>query len=399
MDVVTGAFSYTGRSITRRLLEAGREVRTLTGHPNRPDPFGGKVSVAPYAFDDAAALGAGLRGAEVLYNTYWVRFPYRGTAFDHALRNTRTLLQSAEEAGVRRVVHISITNPSRGSGLAYFRGKALAEEAVVRSGMSYAIIRPTVIFGEGDVLINNIAWLARRLPLFGVPGTGGYRVRPVFVGDVADLAVDAGGRADNSVTDAVGNGGEPVSERARFCPACGSELRPVEAAREERKLVSVLFVDLVGFTSRSDRADPEDVRDALQLYHSRAKGQIEEYGGAVEKFIGDAVMAVFGAPLAHGDDAERAVRAGLRVLEGIEELNHEHPGLALSARAAVNTGEAVVAVGSAPLSTAWTIPSKIRRLAEQIFSVSSGEGSPSMPNIFFWKEPRWSNARMYSFPS
>jgi len=162
------------------------------------------VSVAPYAFDDAAALGAGLRGAEVLYNTYWVRFPYRGTAFDHALRNTRTLLQSAEEAGVRRVVHISITNPSRGSGLAYFRGKALAEEAVVRSGMSYAIIRPTVIFGEGDVLINNIAWLARRLPLFGVPGTGGYRVRPVFVGDVADLAVDAGGRADNSVTDAVG---------------------------------------------------------------------------------------------------------------------------------------------------------------------------------------------------
>lgn len=204
MDAVTGAFSYTGRSITRRLLEAGREVRTLTGHASRPDPFGGKVSVLPYAFDDAAALATGLRGAEVLYNTYWVRFPYRGVAFDQALRNTRALLQGAEEAGVRRVVHISITNPSRDSALAYFRGKALAEEAVVRSGMSHAIIRPTVIFGEGDVLINNIAWLARRLPLFGVPGTGTYRVRPVFVGDVADLAVDAGGRADNSVTDAVG---------------------------------------------------------------------------------------------------------------------------------------------------------------------------------------------------
>src|SRR5438270_13412726 len=78
MDAVTGAFSYTGRSITRRLLEAGREVRTLTGHPSRPDPFGGKVSVVPYAFDDPAALAASLRGAEVLYNTYWVRFPYRG---------------------------------------------------------------------------------------------------------------------------------------------------------------------------------------------------------------------------------------------------------------------------------------------------------------------------------
>jgi uncharacterized protein YbjT (DUF2867 family) len=204
MDVVTGAFGYTGRFITRRLLEAGREVRTLTGHPGRPDPFDGKVSVLPFAFDDPPALAAGLRGAEVLYNTYWVRFPDREVAFDQALRNTRALLQGAKEAGVRRVVHISITNPSRDSPLAYFRGKALAEEAVVRSGVSHAVIRPTVIFGEGDVLINNIAWLARRLPLLGVPGPGGYRVRPVFVGDVADLAVDAGGREDNSVTDAVG---------------------------------------------------------------------------------------------------------------------------------------------------------------------------------------------------
>jgi len=228
MDAVTGAFSYTGRSITRRLLEAGREVRTLTGHPSRPDPFGGKVSVVPYAFDDAAALAAGLRGAEVLYNTYWVRFPYRGVAFDQALRNTRALLQGAEEAGVRRVVHISITNPSRGSALAYFRGKALAEEAVVRSGMSHAIIRPTVIFGEGDVLINNIAWLARRLPLFGVPGTGTYRVRPVFVGDVADLAVDAGGRADNSVTDAVGPETYTFEELVRLVArAVGRRPRPL----------------------------------------------------------------------------------------------------------------------------------------------------------------------------
>ena len=139
--------------------------------------------------------------------------------------------------------------------------------------------------------------------------------------------------------------GEPVSGEARFCQSCGAELRPPAAGREERKLVSVLFVDLVGFTSRSDRADPEDVRDALQLYHNRVKRQIEEYGGTVEKFIGDAIMAVFGAPLGHGDDAERAVRAGLRVLEGIAELNQEHPGLELAARAAVNTGEAVVSIG------------------------------------------------------
>src|SRR5207253_9958024 len=93
----------------------------------------------------------------------------------------------------------------------------------------------------------------------------------------------------------------------------------------------------------SDGADPEDVRESLQLYYAEAKRRIEQFGGALEKFIGDAVMAVFGAPVAHGDDAERAVRAGLRVLEGIEELNREH-GLALAARAAVNTGDALVSL-------------------------------------------------------
>jgi len=142
--------------------------------------------------------------------------------------------------------------------------------------------------------------------------------------------------------------GEANPDHAKFCLRCGTSLSPAPQAGQERKLVSVLFVDLVGFTSRSDRADPEDVRDTLQAYHSRVKQQIEQYGGTVEKFIGDAVMAVFGAPLAHGDDAERAVRAGLRVLEAIEDLNREQPGLELAARAAVNTGDAVVAIGSGP---------------------------------------------------
>jgi class 3 adenylate cyclase/tetratricopeptide (TPR) repeat protein len=142
------------------------------------------------------------------------------------------------------------------------------------------------------------------------------------------------------------NCGEENPARSRFCNSCGAALKTAAAPREERKLVSVLFVDLVGFTARSDRADPEDVRDALQLYHAEAKERIEQYGGVLEKFIGDAVMAVFGAPVAHGDDAERAVRAGLRVLEGLDELNRDH-GLDLSARAAVNTGEAVVSVAGA----------------------------------------------------
>ena len=133
---------------------------------------------------------------------------------------------------------------------------------------------------------------------------------------------------------------------SRFCNGCGAALADALPRREERKLVSVLFVDLVGFTARSDRADPEDVRDALQLYHAMAKQRIEQYGGVVEKFIGDAVMAVFGAPVAHGDDAERAVRAGLRVLEGIDEVNNDH-ALDLAARAAVNTGDALVSLDAA----------------------------------------------------
>ena len=140
--------------------------------------------------------------------------------------------------------------------------------------------------------------------------------------------------------------GEENPERARFCLACGETLVVEAPVGEERKVVSVLFVDLVGFTSRSDRADPEDVRATLRPYHERAKADIERFGGTVEKFIGDAVMAVFGAPVTHEDDAERAVRSGLRILETIEELREE--GLELAVRAAVTTGEAVVALGARP---------------------------------------------------
>jgi class 3 adenylate cyclase len=144
--------------------------------------------------------------------------------------------------------------------------------------------------------------------------------------------------------------GSETPPEAAFCPACGAQLGAAASVREERKLVSVLFVDMVGFTSRSDRADPEDVRDTLQGFHARAKQEIERFGGTVEKFIGDAVMAVFGAPVAHGDDAERAVRAGLRVVEAMHDLNRGRTDSPLEVRAAVNTGEAVIAIGSRPAS-------------------------------------------------
>jgi uncharacterized protein YbjT (DUF2867 family) len=204
LNVVTGAFGYTGKYITRRLLSMGKNVKTLTGHPDRPNPFGNQVSVAPFNFDDPAELIKSLQGATTLYNTYWVRFSYGQAGFEQAVANTKTLINAAKEAAVRRIVHISITGASTESQLPYFRGKGLLEKAIIESNLSYTIIRPTVIFGAEDILINNIAWLLRRFPVFVVPGAGDYRLQPVFVEDVARLAVNVGQRADNLVIDAVG---------------------------------------------------------------------------------------------------------------------------------------------------------------------------------------------------
>lgn len=204
LNVVTGAFGYTGKYIARRLLADGIRVKTLTGHPERPNPFGAQVVAAPFNFDDLPTLVDQLSGASTLYNTYWVRFSRGEVTFDRAVENTRTLIQAAKDAGVGRIVHVSITNPSLNSSLPYFRGKAQVEEAIIDSGISYAIIRPTVIFGIEDILINNIAWMLRRFPLFVVPGGGGYRFQPIFVEDLAGLAVDAGGQEDNLILDAAG---------------------------------------------------------------------------------------------------------------------------------------------------------------------------------------------------
>lgn len=204
LHVVTGAFSYTGKYITRRLLAEGVRVRTLTNHPERVHEFGDAVSVAPFDFHRPDALIESMRGASVLYNTYWVRFSHGQTNFAGAVDNTRTLIAAAESAGVRRIVHVSIANPSPSSPLPYYRGKALLEEAIRSSRLSYAILRPTVIFGGEDVLINNIAWLLRRFPVFAVPGDGRYRMRPIYVEDMAALAVDAALRDENAVIDAVG---------------------------------------------------------------------------------------------------------------------------------------------------------------------------------------------------
>jgi uncharacterized protein YbjT (DUF2867 family) len=203
VDVVTGAFSFTGRYVAARLLELGREVRTLTRHPQRASLFGARVEAFPLDFD-LDTLTEHLRGAETLYNTYWIRSPRGNLTFERVLDNTDTLLRAAREAGVRRVVQLSVSNASTSSPFPYFRAKALAEEALASSGLSHAIVRPTLVFAREDVLVNNIAWLLRRLPLFVVPGSGNYTLQPVAVEDVAELAVTAGLGTEPTVTDAAG---------------------------------------------------------------------------------------------------------------------------------------------------------------------------------------------------
>ncbi|MEP9410254.1 MAG: NAD(P)H-binding protein [Candidatus Brocadia sp.] len=204
LNVVTGAFGYTGKYIAQKLLSLGKKVRTLTGHPNRLNPFGDRISVFPFNFDRPEDLIRSLQGATTLYNTYWVRFSYGCVTFDKAVENTKTLIKAAEEAGIRRIVHISITNASEESPFPYFRGKGILEKVIEQSGLSYAIIRPTVLFGHEDILINNIAWMLRRFPLFVIMGSGDYKVQPVFVEDVAEIAVKAGQLEANMIMDAVG---------------------------------------------------------------------------------------------------------------------------------------------------------------------------------------------------
>lgn len=201
---VTGAFGYSGKYIAHRLLAEGRRVITLTNSTDRANDFGGRLTVYPFHFDQPDELAASLAGVEVLYNTYWVRFNHPLFRHADAVRNTLILFDAARRAGVRRIVHVSITNPAENSPLEYFSGKARLERALIESGLSYAILRPTVLFGKEDILINNMAWLLRHLPVFGVFGDGSYRLQPIYVDDLAALAVAQGSASANTTLNAIG---------------------------------------------------------------------------------------------------------------------------------------------------------------------------------------------------
>jgi uncharacterized protein YbjT (DUF2867 family) len=229
LDVVTGAFSYSGGAIARHLLDAGRQVRTLTGHPERGLDRS-EIEARPLDFDDPVGLTASLAGATTLYNTYWVRFAHGGVDHALAVENSRTLFQAAKRAGVRKIVHISILHPCASSPYPYFRGKALVERSLAETGLSYACLRPSVLFDDDGVLINNMAWLLRNLPVFCIGGRGSYQVRPTHVDDLARLALEAAAWPDDRIVDAVG------PERPTFVELVG-QIRAAVGSRS--RIVSV----------------------------------------------------------------------------------------------------------------------------------------------------------------
>jgi uncharacterized protein YbjT (DUF2867 family) len=249
---VTGAFSYSGKYITKRLLARNEEVITLTGHPNRLDPFGGKVKTYPLDFDPSLRSGQAplsmarsLQGVDTLVNTYWVRFDKGENTQPRAVENTRKLVNAAKAAGVKRIVHISIANPSANSHLPYYWGKAANEKAVIDSGLSYAILRPTVLYGGGeDILISNIAYLLRRFPFFLIPGDGSYGIQPVYIEDLADLAVEGVYSKENYVNDAVGPDAYTFKELVQLIGEKIGTKRPVISVPPRLALLAAQFLSL-----------------------------------------------------------------------------------------------------------------------------------------------------------
>jgi uncharacterized protein YbjT (DUF2867 family) len=231
---VTGASSFTGRFIAQRLIEAGHQVRDLT----RADLAGQE------------RMQAALQRSDTLYNTFWIRFERGPITCAWAIERSRMLFEAARQAGVRRIVHISVINASRDAPTAYFRAKGVVEEALVATGIGHAIVRPTVTFGPGDILVNNLAWTLRHLPAFGIPGDGRYPIQPVHVEDVAEAAVRASSMAESITLDV---GGPDIFTFNDFVAlvrrAIGSRAlvvhMPVTASLAAARLIGLLVRDVV----------------------------------------------------------------------------------------------------------------------------------------------------------
>ena len=285
MKVVTGAFSYTGSYIARELLRRGEEVRTLSRRPApNGHPLAERVGFGRLQFADEVALERDLRGADTLFNTYWIRSPRAGIGFDDAVANIGVLLRAAERAGVRRMVQIGVSNSAEDSPLAYFRGKARADALVRASKLDYAIVRPTLIFGREDVLLSNIVWAMRRFRLFLLPARGAYPIQPVAAEDVARIAVDA---RDGDELDAAGPDRLTFAELVRLLrDAAGLRARIVPAP----PWAALAGATIVGRARRDTMLTPQELEGlmaGLLASGEEPRGRVrladwlEEHGGAL----------------------------------------------------------------------------------------------------------------------
>ena len=236
--------------MARRLLDEGVSVRTLTRNPEREGRFGGLVPAAPLDVSDPAGLCRSMQGAGVLYNTYWIRFRGGRNTFDQAVANSGVLIEAAAEAGVGRIVHFSVANASPDSRLPYFRGKGKVEEILKGMDIPYTIIRPTLVFGEGDLVLNNMAWALWRFPVFPVFGRGDYKVQPIYAGDLAAQAVASGSLSENTVADAAGPDTFTFEELLRLlAKAVNTHVRLVHmlpaAGFAATRLIGLLLRDVV----------------------------------------------------------------------------------------------------------------------------------------------------------
>jgi uncharacterized protein YbjT (DUF2867 family) len=257
-DLVTGAFSYSGSRIAELLIESGREVRTFTHHPDREHRLRGRVQAAPYRFDDPVALARSLEGITTLFNTYWIRFERGRTTFANAVANSRALFDAARRAGVGRIVHVSIANPSVDSPLPYYRGKALVEQALAAGDVPYSIVRPTWIFGgQREVLANNIAWILRHMPVFVVPGDGRYPVQPIHVDDFAEICVRAADGSTNVVGDAAGPDKMSFEQLVRAVREAVGRRRPILHASPT---AMAALSRVLGFVVRDVVLTPDELR-------------------------------------------------------------------------------------------------------------------------------------------
>lgn len=288
MNVVTGSFGYIGKYITRELLDQGYVVNTITTHPQKPNPFGEKVKASSYNFDNPAKLTASLEGCETLFNTYWVRFNYQQWSFEQALDNTKILFNCARNAGVKKIVQISVTNPSEDDDLPYYQGKAQQEKMLRELGLHYAIVRPTLVFGKEDILVNNITWTIRNFPVVPIFGSGGYQVQPIFAEDLARIAVDLSRVPGSQTIDAVG---PEVFTYESFLRLIAQELNRKIAFVYTPPAVGIFLGNLIGLFVRDVVLTKDELRGLMDnkltsTQNPNGTTQFSEWFKSNKKLIG-----------------------------------------------------------------------------------------------------------------